>query len=104
MPQEPSVVEEPIGPRVSAILVAFNQASALRRAVEALERSQERERLEILVVDCGSRDDSARVDSEFPGVNVLRLPHHLGATRAMNIALRTAKAELVFFISPDVEV
>jgi GT2 family glycosyltransferase len=104
MPQEPSVVEEPIGPRVSAILVAFNQASALRRAIDALEHSQERERLEILVVDCGSRDDSARIDTEFPGINVLRLPHHLGATRAMNIAMRTAKAELILFVSPEVEV
>jgi GT2 family glycosyltransferase len=104
MPQEPAVVEEPIGPRVSAILVAFNQASALRRALEALEHSQERERLEILVVDCGSRDDSAQIDAEFPAISMLRLPHHLGATRAMNIATRTAKADLIFFLSPDVEV
>jgi N-acetylglucosaminyl-diphospho-decaprenol L-rhamnosyltransferase len=104
MPQEPAVVEDPIGPRVSAILVSFNQAEALRRALEALEHSQERERLEILVVDCGSRDDSARIDAEFPAISMLRLPHHLGATRAMNIGLRTAKAELIFFLSPDVEV
>ena len=34
--------EEPLGPRVSAILVVFNQAAALRRAVEALERSEGR--------------------------------------------------------------
>ena|SRR5579871_3089116 len=104
MPQEPAVVEEPIGPRVSAILVSFNQAEALRRALEALEHSQERERLEILVVDCGSRDDSAQIDAEFPAISMLRLPHHLGTTRAMNIGLRTAKAELIFFLSPDVEV
>ena len=104
MPQEPALVEEPIGPRVSAILVSFNQADALRRALAALERSQERDRLEILVVDCGSQDDSARIDAEFPAISMLRLPHHLGAARAMNIGLRTAKAELILFLSPDVEV
>jgi len=84
--------------------VAFQQAPALRRAIEALDRSQGRERLEILVVDCGSQDETSRIDAEYPSVTMLRLPHHLGATRAMNIATRTAKAELLLFLSPDVEV
>jgi GT2 family glycosyltransferase len=89
---------------VSAILVAFNQAPALRRAIEALERSQDRERLEILVVDCGSQDESPQLDADYPAVQILRLPQNFGATRAMNIALRTAKAELVLFLSPQVGV
>jgi GT2 family glycosyltransferase len=89
---------------VSAVLVSFNQAPALRRAIEALERSQDRERLEILVVDCGSQDESPRLDGDYPAVQILRLPQHFGATRAMNIAMRTAKAELVLLLSPDVEV
>src|SRR5579863_10353284 len=96
--------DEPSGPRVSAVLVSFNQAPALRRALEALEGSQDRPRLEIVVVDCGSQDDSPRLDAEFPAVQILRLPQHFGATRAMNIASRTAKAELLFFLSPLVEV
>ena len=103
--QKPArVEEEPQGPRVSAILVGFNQAPALRRAIAALERSRNRERLEILVVDCGSRDESTQLDSDFPAINMLRLPHHLGAARAMNIATRTAKGDLLFFHSPNVEV
>jgi GT2 family glycosyltransferase len=97
-------VEEPLGPRVSAILVACNQIESLRRAVAALERSTGRERLEILVVDLGSQDGSAQIDSEFPSIVSLRLPHNFGATKAMNIGTRTAKAELVFYLSPDVEV
>ena len=102
----PEAVEPalPSGPQVSAILVAFNQASALHRAVQALEGSKGRDKLEILVVDCGSSDGSASVDTDFPAVNILRLPHHLGSARAMNIAIRTAKADLLFFVSPDVEV
>ena len=90
--------------RVSAILVAYNQAPQLRRAIAALEKSKDRERLEIVVVDCGSSDESARIDAEFPSIDMLRLPHHLGATRAMNIASRTAKADLLLYLSPDVEV
>jgi GT2 family glycosyltransferase len=103
--QKPERVEqEPQGPRVSAILVGYNQAPALRRAVQALERSRDRDKLEILVVDCGSSDESTGLDTDFPAINMLRLPHHLGAARAMNIATRTAKADLVFYVSPNVEV
>jgi len=76
----------------------------LRRAIEALERSKDHERLEILVVDCGSQDGSPRLDAEYPSIQMLRLPHHFGATKAMNVATRTAKADLLFFVSPDVEV
>ncbi|MGH9647633.1 MAG: glycosyltransferase family 2 protein [Bryobacteraceae bacterium] len=103
--QKPVRVEpEPQAPRVSAILVGYNQAPALRKAIQALEHSRDRDRMEILVVDCGSSDASTEIDTEFPAINMLRLPHHLGAARAMNIATRTAKAELLFFVSPNVEV
>jgi len=102
VPQE--VVEEPVVPKVSAILVAHNQAPALRRAIVALEASKDRERLEILLVDSGSSDESSQLDVEYEGVTMLRLPHHFGATKAMNIATRTAKADLVFYLSPNVEV
>lgn len=100
----PEIPEGPTGPKVSAILVSYNCAAALRRAIEALERSQAREQLEILVVDCGSRDESPNIDADYPGIDMLRLPHHFGATKAMNIGTRTAKAEIVFYLSPEVEV
>jgi GT2 family glycosyltransferase len=101
---EPLPQEESSQPRVSVILVSHNQAPALRRAIEALEKSQGREKMEILLVDCGSQDESPHLDTDYPGITVLRLPHHFGATKAMNIASRTAKGEYFFFLSPDVEV
>lgn len=104
MPEQVAVAEEASGPRVSAVLVAYNQASDLRRAIEALQRSKGHERIEIVVVDCGSQDEGPRLDQEFPAVQILRLPQHFGATRAMNIGSRTAKAELLLFLSPLVEV
>jgi GT2 family glycosyltransferase len=89
---------------VSAILVVLNQIEPLRRAVAALDKSTDRERLEILVVDLGSDDGSAQLDTEFPSIVTLRLPHNFGATKAMNIGTRTAKGDLMFYLSPDVEV
>jgi GT2 family glycosyltransferase len=102
--EQPPPPEEPVEPQVSAILVAYNQVPALRRAIQALERSENRKRLEILVVDCGSQDESAQLDGEFEGITMMRLPHHFGATKAMNIGTRTAKADVVLYLSPNIEV
>jgi len=91
-------------PKIAAIIIAHNQAAELRRAIAALERSEQREQLEILVVDCASDDSTAEVAEEFPGITMQRLPENFGATKALNIATRTARAEYLFLLSPDVEV
>ena len=96
--------EAPPAPKATAILIAHNQAAELRRALQALEHSQDRARFEILVIDSGSLDDTETIGEEFPGITLLRLPHHFGATKAMNIGTRTAKTDFLFFLSPDVEV
>ena len=95
---------EPILRRVSAIVVSFNNAAALRRCLTALEASAERDRFEILVVDSGSADDCPRMDSEFPSVNLLRLPRNFGRVKALNIGMRTAIGEFYLFLDPEMEV
>lgn len=90
-------------PRVTAILIVHNQAGELRRAIEALERSQQREQLEILVVDCASQDETPTLAEQFPDVSMQRLPHHFGATKALNIATRTARGHFLLLLSPAVE-
>lgn len=94
----------PLTPQVTAILIAHNQAGELRRAIEALERSEPREQLEILVVDCASKDETSSLAEQFPDVSMQRLPHHFGATKAFNIATRTARGDFLLLLSPAVEV
>ncbi len=91
-------------PKIAVIIIVHNQAAELRRAIAALENSAQREQLEILVVDCASDDSTPEVAQEFPGVTMQRLPEHFGATKALNIATRTARAEYLFLLSPEVEV
>jgi GT2 family glycosyltransferase len=93
-----------ITPKTAAILVAHNQADELRLALGALEKSENRELLEILVVDCGSSDSTPALGEEFPGITLLVLPQNFGATKALNIATRTARAEFLFLLSPEVGV
>ncbi len=100
VPQQETATE----PRVTAIVASYNNVEALRRCLTALEQSKQRDTLEIIAVDKGSRDGSQQIDSEFPGVTPLRLPRNFGSTKAFNIAMRTARAELVFLLEPEVEV
>jgi GT2 family glycosyltransferase len=88
----------------SVLLLSHNQCHALRRALKALEVSEARATFEILIVDCASTDGSSTIDQEFPDVHVMRLPHHIGAGRAFNIGVRTAKTDRLLFLSPNVEV
>ena len=46
--------------------------------------------LQIIVVDNGSRDGSASLDSEFPAAQFLRLPQNFGLTKALNIGIRAS--------------
>ena len=77
-------------PKVTALIFSYDSAPALRRCLTALEGSNDRALIEILVVDCGSHDESPQLDSEFEGVTILRLPRYFGRTKALNIATRTA--------------
>lgn len=103
MQPEASELIEQQGPLAAAIVVAHNQKSALERCLRALEASAVRDRMEVIVVDSGSSDGSGRVDEEFEGITVLRLPRDFGRSRARNIAARTAKADLLLFLDPRVE-
>lgn len=84
--------------RVSIIIVSQHQSQLLRPALTALAARSEPELSEVLVVDCGSRDGSARLDEEFEGITILRLPHNFGWTKAVNIATRTAKGEYLLLL------
>lgn len=91
-------------PRVTALIVSRNSAEALRRTLTALDAVVSREALEIVVVDNGSVDGSQTIDSEFPAVNMMRLPKNFGATKALNIGIRTARGEYLILLPANAEV
>jgi GT2 family glycosyltransferase len=103
---EPQLQEIDLPPaiKVTALVFSYDSAPALRRCLAALEGSNDRASIEILVVDCGSHDESAQLDSEFSNVSMLRLPRYFGRTKALNIGTRTASGEYLFFMTPEVEV
>ena len=101
-PQEQPEAPKPV--RVTALVVSHNRADLLRRAIESLERSAEREKLEILVVDNGSTDGSTQLEGEFPNARFIRMPRNFGLTKAINIGVRGAAGEFIFILHEDTEV
>lgn len=94
----------PPATRVSALVLSYNNREGLRRALAALEASTTRSEMEIIVIDNGSMDGSGTLDTEFPGATFLRLPRNFGATKALNIAMRTATADYFLYLTTEMEV
>jgi GT2 family glycosyltransferase len=96
--------QSPRPPKVSALVVSYNRKALLRRALEALERSEARDTIEIVVVDNGSTDGSQQLESEFPRARFIRIPRNFGLTKALNLGVRGSEGEYVFFLHEDTEV
>jgi GT2 family glycosyltransferase len=101
---QPNSEQEKLPPRVSVTVVSRNRVERLRKCLQSLETSEGRDTLQLIVVDNGSTDGAAALDSEFPNVQFVRLPKDFGLTKAMNIGWRAADAEYVFFLHDDTEV
>ena len=89
---------------MSVIVVSCNRMARLRACLDALEASEAREQMEILVADNGSTDGSAQLEPEYPDVRFIRIPRNFGLTKAMNLGLRAAQGEFLFFLHEDTEV
>jgi GT2 family glycosyltransferase len=101
---QPNSKQEKQPPRVSVVVVSHNRVDLLRRCLESIGKSEGIDRLQVIVVDNGSADGSARLDDEFPDVQWIRLPKNFGLTKAWNLGWRAADAEYVFFLHDDTEV
>jgi N-acetylglucosaminyl-diphospho-decaprenol L-rhamnosyltransferase len=86
------------------VVVSHNRIEALRRCLAALERSEGREGFQIIVVENGSSDGSAQLDTEFGNLQWIRLPKNFGLTKAWNLGWRAADAAYVVFLHDDAEV
>jgi cellulose synthase/poly-beta-1,6-N-acetylglucosamine synthase-like glycosyltransferase len=87
--------------RITAYTPAYNVSEYLARTIEGL-LLQTRPCDEILVIDDGSRDNSAEIASRYPQVTLIKHPVNKGLAAARNTALRAARNELVASVDADV--
>jgi len=92
--------EEPRKPVVSVIVPTYNRGDRIRACLDALRAQHTGKRYEIIVVDDGSTDDTAKVAGQYPSVRVIRQPN-AGPARARNHGVEEAHGEIVLFTDDD---
>lgn len=85
---------------VSVIIPAYNAAYTLPQTLAALNAAQPPP-LEVLVVDDGSTDGTARV-AESANARVVRLEQNIGAAAAKNRGAEIARGAILFFTDADI--
>jgi GT2 family glycosyltransferase len=96
------VADEP--PLVSVIIPNYNYARTLGHSIRSAH-AQAYPRLEIIVVDDRSTDDSPRVAEEAAretGATVLRTAVNSGVSTARNLGAEHARGDILFFLDSDV--
>lgn len=87
-------------PAVSVIIPTYNRARMVARAVDSVLNQEFRD-FELIVVDDGSTDDSARIlDGYGERLTLLRQPNS-GVSAARNRGVRKASGELIAFLDSD---
>lgn len=94
-------------PRVAAVVLSWNGRERTLACLRSLGRVTYRP-FSVVVVDNGSEDGSSdAVESQHPGVTLVKLPENLGFAGGMNVGARTAFAEgadAVVLLNNDMEV
>ena len=97
----------PIGGRLSLVIPAFDEAAVIARAVREAEAALAATfpGFEILVVDDGSRDDTANIveslRTECPNTRLIRHPGNRGYGAALRTGFAAARHALVAFTDAD---
>jgi len=87
---------------VSIIVVNWNGLGFLKDCLDSIF-SQSYGNLEVIMVDCDSKDSSVRfVAMNYPGVKLIELREDLGPAHAINTAARQAEGDYVLILNNDV--
>jgi glycosyltransferase involved in cell wall biosynthesis len=85
-------------PLISVIVCTYNGSRTLRDCLGGLERLNY-PAFEVIVVDDGSKDDTAAIAAEYP-VRLIRIANG-GLSNARNVGWQAAKGEIVAFLDDD---
>jgi glycosyltransferase involved in cell wall biosynthesis len=92
---------------LSVVIPAYNEENGIAEiakrvlSVEPALKKAGVERLELLVVDDGSRDRTAEVARGIPGVTLIRHPKNKGYGAALKTGFSKASGELIGFLDAD---
>ncbi len=87
---------------VSVVVPVYNGQNTIAACLESLLRQEVvGHRLEVIVVDDASRDETVRIVARYPGVRLVTQPQNAGPAAARNRGAREAVGEIVLFTDAD---
>jgi N-acetylglucosaminyl-diphospho-decaprenol L-rhamnosyltransferase len=93
---------------LSIIIVSWNVAALLQACLDSILTSvpdEQQSRLEIIVVDSASTDDTANmIRQHYPQVRLLPQTENVGFSRGNNIGMQAAQGRYLFLLNPDTEI
>lgn len=91
----------PDSPLISIIIVTWNRKEDVLETLNEVYK-QHYPRLEVIVVDNASEDDTIEVlTTYFPEVKLLSLEENLGPTGGRNAGIKIAQGDILFFLDSD---
>jgi glycosyltransferase involved in cell wall biosynthesis len=89
-------------PDISVVLATYNRRHSLPRAIASV-LAQNDVRFELIIVDDGSRDSTARYVASLtdPRIRAIAVERNGGPSAARNLGLRAARASVVAFLDSD---
>ncbi|MDB5944447.1 MAG: glycosyl transferase, family 2 [Ramlibacter sp.] len=94
-------------PSISCVIPAFNEAASLAATLDTMLRTLRplSRRIELIVVDDGSKDATAQLveqlRGEYPELVLLRLSRNFGKEAALTAGMEAASGDLVLFADAD---
>ena len=94
-------------PEISVVIPAYNRGNILKNTLPSLfNQSLEKDRFELIVVDDGSKDNTAKILKEFSNSTSCQLrmyyqKHSLAGT-ARNLGVLKARGDIVLLIDSDI--
>jgi hypothetical protein len=88
---------------LAIIVVSYNSALWIASCLHSIFAHMGPLQADVVVVDADSRDGTADIVADFPGVRLIRCPNR-GFAYANNRGLMTCDARYVLFLNPDTEI
>ncbi len=86
---------------MSIIIPAYNEEEGIAKTLTFLLQEKDLANAEIIVVDDGSTDSTARIVESFQQIKLIRHPFNRGYGSAICTGMRVAKGEYIFWFDSD---
>ncbi len=88
-------------PLISVVVCCYNGADVLPDCLRAIQKQNWKGKMEIIVVNDGSADDTPKVAKSFKKVRLVNNEQNKGIAGARNVGLNAAKGEIIAMTDAD---